>query len=298
MKVVITGVSGLIGSALASSLRDDGHDVVGLSRSSGPDRVVWDVGAGTLDPGALAGADAVVHLAGESIAGRWTSAKKSRLADSRIRSTELLVSTIEGLPATDRPSVFLGGSAMGVYGDRRDEVLAETAAPGTSFLADLVVRWEGAAQPLDELGVRVCHARTSLVLGAEAEAFRRLVLITKLGGAGPLGGGRQYWSWISLTDQVRVLRRLLAEDVSGPVNVASPRPVTQREFARVLARALKRPAILPAPGFAIRLVLGEMGQALLLDSARLEPRVLVDGGFEFEHETVESAIDAALEKRS
>ncbi len=294
MKFVITGVSGLIGSALATSLRSDGHEVVGLSRSEGSGLVRWDVEAGQLDPSALAGADAVVHLAGESIGGRWTTAKKRRLVDSRVRSTELLVSTMAALDDAERPAVFVGGSAMGVYGDRGDEVLTEASSPGSSFLADLVVRWEGAARPLEDLGVRVCHARTSLVLGADAESFRRLVLVTKLGASGPLGGGRQYWSWISLSDQVRALRHLLDEELTGPVNITAPHPVSQRAFARSLAKALRRPAWVPAPGFAIRLLLGEMGQALLLDSTRLEPRALLDSGFEFEHETVEAAIDAAL----
>lgn len=288
MRVVVTGVSGTIGGALATALRADGHTVIGMSRRAGAESVVWDPSAGTIDGAALEGADAVVHLAGESIEGRWSAAKKRRLVSSRVESTELLARTITGLDS--KPGVFVSGSAMGFYGNQAERWVHEGSGPGSSFLAELVIAWETAARRVEDVGVRVALARTSLVLDAQGGALARMARITRFGGGGPLGNGRQYWSWITLADEVRALRHLIDTDLEGPVNLASPNPVPQKQFAKTLARVLRRPALLPAPAFAIRLLLGQMGQELLLDSTRVEPRVLLGSGFEFEHSDLEPAL--------
>jgi uncharacterized protein (TIGR01777 family) len=279
MRVAISGSTGLIGGALAASLRRDGHEVLGISRRGGPDAVEWDPRAGKIDRSALEGADAIVNLAGESIQGRWTSSKKERIMRSRVDSTSLLAGVLTELDR--RPTVFVSGSAVGYYGDRGDEVLAEDAPPGTGFLAEVAGAWERAAQPISALGIRLACARTSIVLSPEGGALARMRLITKFFLGGPLGGGEQYWSWITLDDEVRALRLLLDADIEGPVNLAAPEPVRQRAFAKALAEVLHRPAVLPAPGFAIRAALGEMGDALLLDSQRVVPGVLTDAGFVF-----------------
>ncbi|MDG2113383.1 MAG: TIGR01777 family oxidoreductase [Actinomycetota bacterium] len=293
MRVVVTGVSGLVGRSLAASLRADGHEVIGVSRQPGPDTVVWDPAAGTigdnpLDTAGLEDCDAVVHLAGETIEGRWSASKKRRLVDSRVQSTELLARTVARLDA--KPRVFVCASAMGFYGDQGDSWLHEGSAGGSSFLAGLCVAWEGAAHGVEASGVRLALARTSMVLDPSGGALPRMALITRLCAGGRLGSGRQYWSWITLHDEVRALRHLIDSEFEGPVNLAAPNPAPQLQFAKTLARVLRRPAVLPAPGFAIRLVLGQMGQELLLDSTRLEPRALLESGFEFGHVALEPAL--------
>ena len=289
MKIAISGKTGVIGGALAASLRMDGHDVLSISRRPGPDTVVWDLEEETLPSGALDGVDAVVHLAGETIDGRWTAKKKRRLVGSRVRSTQLLAAACV---ASDQPPlVYVGGSAMGAYGDRGDDLLAETEVLGSTFLAGLVGQWEEAAEPMSAAGIRVVHARTSLVLDSASGALKRMALITRLFAGGRLGSGHQYWSWITLADEVRALRHLIDNELEGPFNLATSSPVTQLEFAATLARALHRPAVVPAPAFAIRLVLGQMGEELLLTSARLDPARLLDSGFEFEYDELGPALD-------
>jgi uncharacterized protein (TIGR01777 family) len=288
MRVVITGITGTIGGALAASLRADGHEVLGVSRRPGPESVVWDPAAGTLDHVALEGADAIVHLAGESIDGRWTAANKERLTASRVGTTSLLVDAIGRLDAP--PAVLVNGSAMGFYGSRGEEELSESAERGSGFLAELTAAWEAAAAPVGGHGVRLALARTSLVLDPDEGALPRMARITRLFAGGPLGNGRQYWSWITLADEVRALRHLIDNEVEGPVNLATASPVQQRDFAKTLARVLHRPAVMPAPGFAIRAALGQMGQELLLDSIRLRPDVLLASGFSFQDPDLEPAL--------
>ena len=299
MRVAITGVRGLIGGALAASLRADGHEVVGISRAGGASEggaeaqmAAWDVAAGRIDAAALEGLDAVVHLAGESIGGRWSAGRKAAIMSSRVDSTKLLADTISRLDA--KPSVFVCGSAIGFYGSRGDEELHERSLPGEGFLAEVCKRWERAAVPIADAGVRLVRIRTGLVLGSGAEALRRMVLITKLGVGGPLGNGRQWWSWISLDDEVRAIRHLIDSDAAGAFNLTAPSPARQRDFQRTLSRALRRPSFLPAPAFAIRAALGEMGQALLLDSARVLPNALTDDGFEFSHPDLADALASAV----
>ena len=304
MRVAITGIRGLIGGALAASLRADGHEIVGISRrpegagttgdgdEAAERTVTWDVAAGTIGASALEGLDAIVHLAGESIGGRWTAARKAAIMSSRVDSTRLLARVIGELDA--KPSVFVCGSAIGFYGDRGEEELTERSLPGDGFLADVCMRWERAAVPIPDAGVRLVRIRTGLVVGPGAEAIKRMARITRLGAGGPLGTGRQWWSWISLDDEVRAIRHLIDSDASGAFNLTSPNPIRQRDFQRALSAALRRPSFMPAPRFAIRSALGEMGQALLLDSTRVLPDGLTDGGFEFTHSELNSALSKAL----
>ena len=316
MRVAITGIRGLIGGALAASLRADGHEVVGVSRSPGSitsadsaaiagntaaatgesntagETVVWNVAAGSIDASALEGLDAIVHLAGESIGGRWTDKRKAAIMSSRVESTELLADTVRTLDA--KPSVFICGSAIGFYGDCGDEELTERSLPGDGFLAEVCMRWERAAVPIADAGVRLVRIRTGLVVGPGAEAIERMAKITRLGAGGPLGGGRQWWSWIGLDDEVRAIRHLIDSDASGAFNLTAPNPARQRDFQRALSTALRRPSLMPAPKFVIGAALGEMGQALLLDSTRVLPDALTDDGFEFAHPDLAVALAQAL----
>ena len=304
MRVAITGIRGLIGGALAASLRADGHEVVGVSRSPGPapvegseneaagQTVVWNVAEGTIDAGALEGLDAIVHLAGESIGGRWTDRRKAAIVSSRVESTKLLADTVGKIDA--KPSVFVCGSAVGFYGNRGEEELTEWSLPGNGFLAEVCKRWERAAVPIGDAGVRLVRIRTGLVVGRGAPAIERMARITRLCAGGPLGTGRQWWSWISLDDEVRAIRHLIDSDVSGAFNLTAPNPVRQQGFQRALSSALRRPSFMPAPPFAIRAALGEMGQALLLDSTRVLPDALTEDGFRFEHPELAGALAEAL----
>lgn len=304
MRVAVTGIRGLIGGALAASLRADGHVVVGISRRPDPlgapgaddetaeRTVAWDVAAGTIDASALEGLDAIVHLAGESIGGRWSDRRKSAIMSSRVDSTKLLAEVVRTLDA--KPSVFVCGSAIGFYGNRGEEELTERSLPGDGFLAEVCMRWERAAVPIADAGVRLVRIRTGLVVGPGAEAIERMARITRLGAGGPLGAGRQWWSWISLDDEVRAIRHLVDSEASGAFNLTAPNPVRQRDFQEKLSAALRRPSFMPAPRFAIRAALGEMGQALLLDSTRVLPDALTDDGFEFAAPDLAGAIAAAL----
>jgi len=303
MRVAITGIRGLIGRALVTSLRADGHEIVGISRSPDPlgapggdetaeKTVAWDVAAGAIEASALEGLDAIVHLAGESIGGRWTDRRKTAIMSSRVESTRLLAGVIRELDA--KPSVFVCGSAIGFYGNRGEEELTERSLPGDGFLADVCMRWERAAVPIPDAGVRLVRIRTGLVVGPGAEAIERMAKITRLGAGGPLGSGRQWWSWISLDDEVRAIRHLIDSDASGAFNLTAPNPVRQRDFQRALSAALRRPSFVPAPKFALRAALGEMGQGLLLDSTRVLPDALVEDGFEFIHPQLDGALAEAL----
>lgn len=293
----ITGATGFVGSALTASLMQDGHHVVRIGRSSGHAspvprlrNVTWDPAAGRLDPAGLEGVDAVVHLAGESVAGgRWTTARKTAIRQSRVQGTTLLARTLAGMQR--RPAVLVSASAIGIYGNRGDEVLDETATHAQDFLGEVAREWEAATMPAQQAGIRVVHARIGIVLGWSGGALARMRLPFLLGLGGPLGDGRQYMSWISLTDAVRALRHC-ADDAGtrGAVNLTAPQPATNREFTRTLGRVLRRPAFLPAPAFALRMLLGEMADALLLQGQRVVPAALQRSGFRFVHEQLESAL--------
>jgi hypothetical protein len=297
LRIAVTGATGLVGGALTESLRAAGHRVDRIGRGAprpGTTDIRWDPGQGALDPRALDGVDAVVHLAGESVAaGRWTPARKTAIRDSRVAGTRLLAVTLAGLRPP--PGVLLSASAIGIYGDRGDEALDETAAPGRGFLAEVAQAWEAATGPARTAGIRVVTLRIGMVLARSGGALGQMLVPFRLGLGGVVGDGRQPVSWIARDDLVGAIQHLLrAGQVAGPVNGVAPSPVTNREFTRTLARVLGRPALVPLPAPAVRLLFGEMGQALLLGGARVVPRRLLDSGFVFRHPGLEDALRAEL----
>jgi len=290
MNVLISGATGLIGSALIPELEAGGHAVTRLSRSqSGPDTIRWDPEAGTIE-GDLEGTDAVVHLAGESIAqGRWSPQRKQQILESRVKGTRLLAEKISGLPTP--PKVMASASAVGYYGDRGDEVLTEESSSGTDFLAGVCREWEAAAEPARQAGIRVVHPRLGIVLSPKGGALGTTLPIFKLGGGGKIGGGNQWWSWVALDDVVGSIVHALTEvTVEGPVNVGSPNPMTNAGYTKVLGKVLGRPTILPLPAPAARVMLGEVADALLLASQRMVPARLEATGYTFRYPQLEGAL--------
>ena len=297
MNVLVTGSSGLIGTALIKKLSTHGHEITRLvRRTPRPGEVRWNPDEGSIETGALGHIDAVVHLAGAGIGDhRWTPEYKQQLVDSRMRSTELLATTLAGLD--HKPTVLLSASAIGIYGDRGDEVLTETSAAGTGFLAELCVNWEAAAAPAASAGIRVAHLRTGIVLSEHGGALKKQLPLYKLGLGGRIGSGRPWQSWISLDDEVGAIVHLLSSDRSGAVNITAPNPVTQREFVQELGRALHRPTVLPIPSFGPKLLLGgELVDNLLLAGQRVLPEVLLADGYSFEHPTLAAALGALLHR--
>lgn len=298
--VAISGGTGLIGSAMVSRLRASGARVRRLVRHAppdAPDEILWDPMRGVLSPHDLEGADAVIHLAGEPIARRWTDARKQAIRESRVRGTELIARTIAALAR--KPRVLLSGSAVGYYGDRGDEVLDEESAPGADFLARVGREWETAAGAAADAGVRVVLLRTGVVLNPKGGALARLLTPFRVGVGGPIGSGRQWMSWISLDDHLRAMEHALATaQLHGPVNLVSPNPVTNAEFARTLGRVLARPALVPVPSFALELVYGEMARATIIAGQRVLPKALLRAGFEFAHPTLEQALRFELHTTS
>jgi len=296
MRVIISGASGLIGSALSKELRSGGHDVVALvRRAPNAGEIQWDPAAGVLAADALDGADAVVHLAGAGIGDRrWTEDYKRELLESRVRSTTLLAERIAAAPT--KP-VFLSGSAIGAYGASDDRELDEHSPWGTDFLADLCRQWEAAAAPAAEAGARVAFLRTGIVLTAKGGALKKMLPLFRLGVGGKFGNGKQWQSWISLDDEVGAISYLLTEPVSGPVNLTAPNPVTGAQFAKALGAALHRPAIVPVPAFGPKLLLGsELADALLFTGQRVLPRALQRAGYQFRHPQLDTALATILAK--
>ncbi len=299
MDIAITGASGLIGRALSDALRNAGHRPIPLVRrdpAPGEDAIRWDPAAGTIDADSLEGVGAVVHLAGEGIAEkRWNEAQKRRILDSRVDGTTLLSATLAGL---DRPpGVLLSGSAIGFYGERGDEELTEASDPGDLFISDVCRAWEAATAPAEAAGIRVAHLRTGIVLDAHGGALAKTLPLFRFGLGGRLGSGRQWWSWIGIEDEVGAIVFLLDADVSGPVNLTAPAPVTNAEFTKVLGRVLGRPTLLPVPAFGPKILLGsELAEQLLFTSARVLPEVLISAGYEFRSPDLEGALRQELGK--
>ncbi|MGI5337502.1 TIGR01777 family oxidoreductase [Streptomyces sp. CA-181903] len=295
MRIALTGSTGLIGTALIRSLEADGHRVTRFVRRAprSEDEAEWDPKQQRVDVRALAGCDAVVHLAGAGVgAHRWTEAYKREIRESRVLGTAAVAEAVACLDTP--PRVLVSASATGFYGDAGDRVLDEDSPPGRGFLAGVCQEWEAATAPAAEAGVRTVLIRTGLVVSRSGGAWGRMFPLFRLGLGGPLGDGRQYWSFISLRDHIAAVRHLLeTPELSGPVNLTAPEPVTNREVARTMGRVLRRPALLPAPAPALRLVLGELASDVL-SSQRAVPRRLLDSGFRFAHPDVESAVRAAL----
>jgi uncharacterized protein (TIGR01777 family) len=291
VRIVVSGSTGLIGSALVAALVGDGHEVVALVRSKPrPGEIEWNPSAGMLDPGVMDGFDAVVHLAGENIAGgRWTAEKKQRIRDSRVQGTALLAGALSRVTA--RPRVLVSASAVGYYGDRGEEMLDESSPPGSSFLSGVCKAWEDAARPAADAGIRTVQTRLGVVLSPRGGALKEMLTPFKLGAGGVIGSGRQYWSWVSLQDVIGAMRKAIDDaKLSGPVNVVSPNPVTCRQFVKTLGKVLSRPTVVPMPAFAARAAFGEMADELFLASARVVPRRLQEQGYPFAHPHLEPAL--------
>lgn len=295
MKVAITGSSGLIGSALITALEARGDEVVRVVRSNaGPTDCAWDIYAGTIDAAALAGVDAVVHLAGEGIGEKkWSDDQKKKVLESRTMGTALIAETIALLDP--KPSVFVSGSAIGFYGNRGDTKVTERDERGSGFLSDVTTAWEQAAQPAIDAGIRTAMIRTGVVLSTAGGALKEQLPFFKMGIGGKIGNGKQYWSWISITDQIDAMLHILDTDISGPVNLTAPNPSTNAEFTKALGNALGRPTFLPTPKPAVQLRLGkEAAEEMLYFSTRVIPEVLLDSGFSFAHPTIDDAFAAVL----
>jgi uncharacterized protein (TIGR01777 family) len=297
MKIIISGASGLIGKRLVEQLQQHGHDVVRLvRRAASTGEIMWDPKAGVLSASALEGADAVIHLSGAGIGDkRWTSSYKREILESRTITTNLLATTIANM--NRKPSVFLSGSAIGIYGPRGEEQLNEVSTNGTSFLADVCEQWERAAKPASDAGIRTVLLRTGIVLTTKGGALKKQLPLFQLGLGGKFGNGKQWQSWISIDDEVGAIEHLLTANVSGAVNLTAPNPVTNAEFTSTLARVVKRPAFLPIPPFAPKAILGaELADALLFTGQRVIPAALNASGYQFVHPTLEVALRALLKK--
>ena len=297
MNLVVSGASGLIGSAVVARLRADGHQVRCLvRRPAQAQEITWDPAAGKIDAAALAPLDGAIHLAGENVGARWTRSRRARIRESRVRGTRLLSQTLAGL--AHPPMFLISASAVGIYGDRGDEILTESAPPGDAtrdFLVSVCREWEAAADPARAAGIRVAHPRFGVVLTPKGGALQRLLLPFRLGVGGRVGSGEQWMSWIALEDVVDAVAYLMRTDsLEAAINVSSPQPVTNREFARTLGRALRRPAVLPVPAALLRAVFGEMADRTLLASARVMPARLAEAGFRFGYPDLSAALRSML----
>ncbi len=289
MKVAVTGASGLIGSALVSELENRGDQVLRIGRTARQEGdIVWDPMEGTLDPALIEAVDAVVNLAGETIEGRWTAKKKKKILESRVKGTQLLSQTFQRLDTP--PKIFVSSSASGFYGDRGEEILTESSTAGNGFLADVCKAWEAAADTSSE--TRLAIARTGVVFDPSGGALQKLLIPIRLFFGGPLGGGKQWWPWITLADEVKALMHMIDTDIEGPVNLVSPQPLRNKDLTKQIAKALKRPAFIPAPAFALRALLGEMADGLLLSSSRILPEALEKSGFQFSSPDLQSALES------
>jgi uncharacterized protein (TIGR01777 family) len=294
LHLAISGASGLIGTMLRTSLAEAGHRVTALvRRPPGPGEIRWDPTGGGLDPASLRGVDAVVHLAGENLAeGRWTEDRKRKILESRTLGTRLLAEAMARAP--EGPRTLVSASAIGYYGERGDEEMTESSPPGTGFLPEVCVAWEAATAPAADAGIRVVRVRTGLLLTPAGGLLQRILLPFRLFAGGRLGDGRQWMSWISAVDLLRVYRQALEGDLTGPVNAVAPGAVRNEEFTRVLAKVLHRPALMVVPKTALRVVYGQMADEAILASTHVLPTVLQTSGFAFEYPGLEPALSHLL----
>lgn len=297
MKILITGSTGLIGGALQRSFKEKGHEMLLASRKPPVDEghVQWDIESGFADPGRLEGVDVVIHLAGESVSGlRWTDEKKKAIRDSRVLGTRNVVDAISKLK--NRPKTLIAASAIGFYGERGDEELTESSAAGDNFLAEVSKAWEAESRRAEDAGIRTVLLRTGIVLSKDGGALATMLTPFKLGVGGVVGSGKQWMSWISLDDEIAVINYAIEnENVRGAINAVSPHPVTNHDFTKTLGEVLYRPTFMPLPEFVVGMVFGEMGDALLLSSAKVMPKRLEDAGFEFKYPDLKAAIEHAVE---
>ena len=298
MRILVTGSNGLIGHALLADLSANGHNVVTLTRSKAHAtgrHILWDPIAGVIDKDDLEDFEAVIHLAGESILGRWTPNKKTRILESRAKGTRLLCETLGQL--RNRPRVLVSASAVGYYGDRGDQMLDEESSAGSLFLSEVAKAWEDATKPAASNGIRVVNLRIGFVLSQDGGGLATMLLPFKLGLGGRVGSGRQYLSWIAIDDLVGAISHaILTDSLRGPVNAVAPNPVTNQEFTKTLGSVLRRPTIFPLPAFAARLVMGEMADELLLASARITPKRLLASGYKFQFPKLKEALRHVLGK--
>jgi uncharacterized protein len=298
--IAVTGASGFIGKALVEELTRTGHWVQPLvRRPAQPGEISWDPAGGRLDPGDLEGVDAVIHLAGENVGGRWTAARKARIRESRVSGTRLLSEALARL--RQPPAVLVSASAIGIYGNRGSESLTETSGPGDpgDFLVSVAREWEAAAEPARAAGIRVVHPRFGVVLSPNGGALKKMLLPFRLGLGGRLGDGSQWMSWISIDDAVGAIQHAISSPtLRGAVNATAPEPVTNRDFTTTLGRVLKRPTPFPVPASALRLALGEMADGTLLTSVRALPTRLLESVYRFRHADLESALRHVLGKES
>jgi len=299
-RILVSGSSGLVGSALVTSLKSAGASIARLTRpqsgqgGADEERVPWDPSQ-PMSPDAVSGFDAVIHLAGESIVGRWTASKKTRIRESRIPATKNLASALA--QTKNKPEVFLSASAIGYYGNRGDESLPEESSFGTGFTADLAREWEAASAAASEAGIRTVQMRIGIVMGRSGGALPKMLPAFKMGVGGRLGDGRQWMSWVDVRDVVGAIHHLLRSDLlHGAVNLVSPKPVTNAEFTQILGRVLSRPTIVPMPAFAARLAFGEMADELLLASQRVEPAKLISSGYPFRFGNLPASLQSLLGK--
>lgn len=298
MRILISGASGLIGNALRTKLRELGDDTAALVRHSPQGgEVQWTPGR-PLDPQKLFEFDAVVHLAGKNLAGRWSEKFKQEVRDSRVQGTHTLATaTAASFRQCGNPRIFIAASAIGYYGNRDDELLTEASAPGRGFLPEVCVEWEAAADPAREAGLRVAHMRIGVVLAKDGGALPPLLLPFRLGLGGRIGSGQQYWSWVAIDDVVGAFALAVHnERLSGPVNVVAPHPARVSAFVHELGNVLHRPTVVPLPAFAVKLLLGEMGETLLLDSAKVLPETLEAAGYSFNYPDLKGALQAVLSR--
>src|ERR1700681_3852179 len=292
-RILVSGVSGPIGSALLPSLRARGYSVARLVRgtTTGDDQIPWNP-AQAIAPEVVFGFGAVIHLAGESIVGRWTKTKKTNIRESRVAGTTALAEALA--QAKDKPEVFVCSSAIGYYGDRGNEVLNEQSKPGIGFLADVCRDWEAATQPAAKAGIRTVQMRTGIVLSPRGGALGAMLTPFKMGLGGRIGDGQQWMSWIDVQDMVGAINHIMNSDLRGPVNMVAPKPVKNVEFTKTLARVLSRPAIFPMPAFAVKLAFGEMGEELLLGSQRVEPAKLIASGYPFRFRDLRASLEHVI----
>jgi uncharacterized protein (TIGR01777 family) len=295
-RVLMSGSSGLIGTALVRSLESSGFEVTRLVRGkpSASNQIAWDPKR-TLDPNLVSGFESVIHLSGESIIGRWTAAKKQKIVESRVLATRNFSEALAKAP--QRPRLMISGSAIGFYGNRGDELLREESSSGTGFLPEVCREWEGATQAASAAGIRVAHIRTGIVLSREGGALQKMLLPFRLGVGGKIGSGRQWMSWISMDDMVGAVQHILKDESSqGPINMVAPNPVTNAEFTKSLASVLSCPAVFTVPAFAVRLAFGVMGEETSLGSQRVEPAQLVARGYVFQQPDLRRALDSILKR--